>query len=146
MLIKQMRSLGMNAQLFGAGALKSNAFLQIAGTAGDGTQDLEPGPALDKQPAALEFGKRYKARFNQDVELYAPFSYDAALAMLKAIHTANSLDRSKIVDSLAKVNVTGVTGQIAFDPYGDLIKPPYTLFQVQQGQWKSMKTLAGSGA
>jgi branched-chain amino acid transport system substrate-binding protein len=146
MLIKQMRSLGMNAQLFGAGALKSNAFLQIAGTAGDGTQDLEPGPALDKQPAALEFGKRYKARFNQDVELYAPFSYDAALAMLKAIHTANSLDRSKIVDSLSKVNVTGVTGQIAFDPYGDLIKPPYTLFQVQQGQWKSMKTLGGSGA
>ncbi|MDI7065519.1 ABC transporter substrate-binding protein, partial [Klebsiella pneumoniae] len=95
MLVKQMRSLGMQAQLFGAGALKSNAFLQIAGTAGDGTQDLEPGPALDKLPAAQAFGKRYKARFNQDVELYAPFAYDAALAMIKAIHNADSLDRAK---------------------------------------------------
>jgi ABC-type branched-chain amino acid transport systems, periplasmic component len=143
MLVKQMRSLGMQAQLFGAGALKSNAFLQIAGTAGDGTQDLEPGPALDKLPAAQEFGKRYKARFNQDVELYAPFAYDAALAMIKAIHGADSFDRAKIVDSLSKVKVTGVTGNITFDPYGDLIKPPYTLFQVQQGQWKSIKTVGG---
>jgi branched-chain amino acid transport system substrate-binding protein len=146
MLIKQMRSLGMQAQLFGAGALKSNAFLQIAGPAGEGTQDLEPGPALDKLPAAQDFGKRYKARFNQDVELYAPFAYDAALAMIKAIETANSLDRQKISDSMTKVTVTGITGKIAFDPYGDLIKPPYTLFQVQQGQWKSLRTVGGSGA
>jgi branched-chain amino acid transport system substrate-binding protein len=145
MLIKQMRSLGMQTQLFGAGALKSNAFLQIAGPAGEGTQHLEPGPALDKLPAAQDFGKRYKARFNQDVELYAPFAYDAALAMIKAIESANSLDRKKITDSLAKVTVTGITGKIAFDPYGDLIKPPYTLFQVQQGQWKSLRTVGGSG-
>jgi branched-chain amino acid transport system substrate-binding protein len=144
-LVKQMRSLGMTTQLFGAGALKSNAFLQIAGSAGEGTQDLEPGPALDKLPAAIEFGKRYKARFHQDVELYAPFAYDAGLAMLKAIHDANSVDPKNIVTSLAKVQVMGVTGKIAFDPYGDLIKPPYTLFEVQQGQWKSIKTVGGSG-
>ncbi|MEM5298289.1 branched-chain amino acid ABC transporter substrate-binding protein [Burkholderia sp. JPY481] len=145
MLVKQMRSLGMPAQLFGAGALKSNAFLQIAGNAGEGTRDLEPGPALDKLPSAQEFGKRYKARFNQDVELYAPFAYDAALAMIQAIQNADSLDRAKIVAAFPKVNITGVTGKIAFDPHGDLIKPPYTLFEVQQGQWKSQRTVGGSG-
>ncbi|MEX3901401.1 branched-chain amino acid ABC transporter substrate-binding protein [Paraburkholderia sp. JPY432] len=145
MLVKQMRSLGMPAQLFGAGALKSNAFLQIAGNAGEGTRDLEPGPALDKLPSAQEFGKRYKARFNQDVELYAPFAYDAALAMIQAIQSADSLDRAKIVAAFPKVNVTGVTGKIAFDPHGDLIKPPYTLFEVQQGQWKSQRTVGGGG-
>ncbi|MBC8728887.1 branched-chain amino acid ABC transporter substrate-binding protein [Paraburkholderia sp. UCT2] len=145
MLVKQMRSLGMRAQLFGAGALKSNAFLQIAGNAGEGTRDLEPGPALDKLPSAQEFGKRYKARFNQDVELYAPFAYDAALAMIQAIQDADSLDRATIVAAFPKVNVTGVTGRIAFDPHGDLIKPPYTLFEVQQGQWKSQRTVGGSG-
>lgn len=146
LLIKQMRALGLTAQLFGAGALKSNAFLEISGAAGNGTQDLEPGPALDKLPAAQEFGKRFKARFNQDVELYAPFAYDATLAMIKAIHLADSAERPKIVESLPKVSVTGITGKIAFDPYGDLVKPPYTLFQVQQGQWKSVKTVGGAGA
>ena len=145
MLAKQMRTLGMPARLFGAGALKSNAFLQIAGPAGEGTQDLEPGPALDKLPSAQAFAKRYKARFNQDVELYAPFAYDAALAMIKAIRDADSLDRAKIVASFPKVTVVGVTGNIAFDPHGDLIKPPYTLFEVQQGQWKSLRTLGGNG-
>ncbi|HKR42755.1 MAG TPA: branched-chain amino acid ABC transporter substrate-binding protein [Paraburkholderia sp.] len=144
MLAKQMRTLGMPARLFGAGALKSNAFLQIAGPAGEGTQDLEPGPALDKLPSAQAFAKRYKARFNQDVELYAPFAYDAALAMIKAIRDADSLDRAKIVASFPKVTVVGVTGNIAFDPHGDLIKPPYTLFEVQQGQWKSLRTLGGN--
>lgn len=145
MLARQMRTLGMPARLFGAGALKSNAFLQIAGPAGEGTQDLEPGPALDKLPSAQAFAKRYKARFNQDVELYAPFAYDAALAMIKAIRDADSLDRAKIVASFPKVTVVGVTGNIAFDPHGDLIKPPYTLFEVQQGQWKSLRTLGGNG-
>lgn len=145
MLVKQMRSLGMPAKLFGAGALKSNAFLQISGQAGEGTQDLEPGPALDKLPAAEAFGKRYKARFNQDVELYAPFAYDAALALLKAIHDADSLDRAKIVAAFPKVTVTGVTGNISFDSNGDLIKPPYTLFEVQKGEWKSLKTISASG-
>jgi branched-chain amino acid transport system substrate-binding protein len=80
------------------------------------------------------------------VELYAPFAYDAALAMIKAIENANSLDRQKIADSLAKVTVAGITGKITFDQYGDLIKPPYTLFQVQQGQWKSIRTVGGSSA
>jgi branched-chain amino acid transport system substrate-binding protein len=65
--------------------------------------------------------------------------------MIKAIHDANSLDRQKILDSMSKATVTGVTGKIAFDPYGDLIKPPYTLFVVQQGQWKSVKTVGGNG-
>lgn len=41
--------------------------------------------------------------------------------------------------------VAGVTGKIAFDERGDLIKPPYTLFQVQQGQWRSIKTVGSSG-
>ncbi|MBB5498228.1 hypothetical protein HDG37_002428 [Paraburkholderia sp. MM5384-R2] len=30
-------------------------------------------------------------------------------------------------------------------PHGDLIKPPYTLFEVQQGQRKSQRTVGGSG-
>jgi branched-chain amino acid transport system substrate-binding protein len=38
-----------------------------------------------------------------------------------------------------------VTGKITFDPNGDLIKPPYTLFEVEQGQWKSLRTVGGSG-
>ncbi|KVX89996.1 branched chain amino acid ABC transporter substrate-binding protein [Burkholderia ubonensis] len=146
MLVKQMRSLGIRAQLFGAGALKSNAFLKIAGSSGEGTQDLEPGPALDKLPSAQAFAQRYKARFNQDVELYAPFAYDAALAMIAAIRKADSLDRGKIVQSMPSVAVTGVTGKISFDERGDLIKPPYTLFRVEQGQWHSIRTVGGSGS
>ncbi|KKB63669.1 amino acid ABC transporter substrate-binding protein [Robbsia andropogonis] len=141
MLVKQMRSLGMKTQLFGAGALKSNAFLSIAGPAGEGTKDLEPGPALDKLPSAVDFAKRYKVRFNQDVELYAPFAYDAALTMIKAIHEANSTDRARIVAALPKVTVQGVTGKIAFDSRGDLVNPPYTLFEVKQGEWKSEQTI-----
>jgi len=65
--------------------------------------------------------------------------------MLKAIHDADSLDRAKNAAAFPKVTVTGVTGKIAFDPQGDLIKPAYTLFEVQQGQWKSQRTIGGNG-
>lgn len=93
---------------------------------------------------AVAFAQRYKARFNQDVELYAPFSYDAALAMIAAVRKADSLDRGKIVARLPGVSVTGVTGKISFDERGDLIKPPYTLFRVEQGQWHSIRTVGGA--
>lgn len=73
--------------------------VQIAGPAGVATQDLEQGAALDKLPSAQAFAKRYEARFNQDIELYAPFAYDVSLAMIKAIRDADSLDRAKIVAS-----------------------------------------------
>lgn len=78
------------------------------------------------------------------IELYAPFAYDAALAMIAAVRKADSVDRGKIVASLPGVSVTGVTGKISFDERGDLIKPPYTLFRVEQGQWHSIRTVGGA--
>jgi branched-chain amino acid transport system substrate-binding protein len=74
-----------------------------------------------------------------------------SLAMIKAIQRADSLDRATIVAALPKAPMTGVTGvtgatrKIAFDRYGDSIKPSYTLFQVQQSQWKSPRTVGGNG-
>lgn len=35
-------------------------------------------------------------------------------------------------------------GKISFDERGDLIKPPYTLFRVEQGQWRSIRTVGGA--
>ena len=64
--------------------------------------------------------------------------------MIKAIESANSLDRKSITDSLAKVTVTGITGKIAFDPYPDQT----SLYAVPgaAGARKSLRTVGGSGA
>ncbi|MDN7702306.1 hypothetical protein R0290_28795 [Burkholderia semiarida] len=35
-------------------------------------------------------------------------------------------------------------GKISFDERGDLVKPPYTLFRVEQGQWRSIRTVGGA--
>jgi len=62
---------------------------------------------------------------------------------VRSCRTARAAGRAKIVAAFPKVNVTGVPGKIAFDPHGDVIKPPFTLFEVRQGQWKSQRIVDG---
>ena len=58
---------------------------------------------------------------------------------------ANALQINRVTLSNLLNGKAGVTANIAFDANGDLIKPPYTLFEVQQGQWKSLRTVGGNG-
>jgi branched-chain amino acid transport system substrate-binding protein len=68
-------------------------------------------------------------------------AYDAALTMITAIGNANLLNQQEITDSPTKIKATGVTGKIAFAPYGDLIKPSYTSFLIQHRHCTSRRTV-----
>jgi branched-chain amino acid transport system substrate-binding protein len=143
-ILTTLKSNNIDLLFFGGLDEQGAMLLKISGNSGEGTKDLEPGPALDKLSTAIAFGQRYKARFNEDVELFAPFAYDGAQVLISAILSANTLDRAKIAQAVAKTSINGVTGKVSFDERGDLVKPPYTLFRVQKGQWVSDQTIEGS--
>jgi len=82
----------------------------------------EAGGVEGEQKAGLEeFKTKFKAKFNTDVQIYAPYVYDAVNVMVAAMVKADSADPAKYLPELAKTEgFKGVTGTISFDEKGDV--------------------------
>jgi branched-chain amino acid transport system substrate-binding protein len=96
----------------------------------------EAGGVEGEQKAGMdEFRTRYKAKFNDDVKLYAPYVYDALMVMVDAMVRANSADPATYLPALAKTEgYKGVTGTISFDEKGDIKNGALTLYTYKGGQ------------
>ena len=68
-----------------------------------------------KEKEFEQFYARYKKRFKIDVQLYAPYVYDAVMTMAAAMQKADSAEPAKYLPELAKIKYDGVTGPIVFD-------------------------------
>ncbi|MGE5651952.1 MAG: ABC transporter substrate-binding protein, partial [Bacillota bacterium] len=80
------------------------------------------------------FRAAYKKKFGIDVQLYAPYVYDAVMVMVEAMKKANSAEPAKYLPELAKANYKGVTGTIAFDKKGDMKNGTLTLYTYKGGK------------
>ena len=59
-------------------------------------------------PQGKSFGAKYKAKWNQDVVLYAPQGYDAFNVFVAAMKKAGSADPAKFLPELAKIDYEGI--------------------------------------
>ena len=75
---------------------------------------------MSKIKGGEDFAKRYKERFNADVQIYSPMSYDAMMVIVDAMKRANSTDPKAILAAMQQTNYSGLTGVISFDAKGDL--------------------------
>ncbi len=142
-LVKQMRSLGLPAKfMMGDGGYTPN-MIELAGAAADGMYASLPGVPLEQMPGGKDFSQRYQAKFQQPIELYAPYCYDAVNVMIAAMQKAGSPEPAKYLPELAKIEYDGVTAKISFDEKGDLRGGAVTLYQVQQGKWHPLQTMGG---
>ena len=96
------------------------------------------GLPLDKMPGGAKFRADYKARFNGDVQLYAPYAYDAAMAIVKAMEKAGSVEPSKYLPELKNSNFPGVIGNVSFDANGDIKEGAVTVYQFKDGAWVAL--------
>ncbi|WP_323122215.1 branched-chain amino acid ABC transporter substrate-binding protein [Burkholderia alba] len=141
--VKQMRQLGLGAQLVGGGGVRDAAFIKIAGAAAEGAMAWEYGRPLDQLPQGKDFEARYRKRFGVDVLSYAPFGYDATWAAIKAMQAAGSTDPNVYRPALKKVDFEGITGRISFSGDGSLKSGMSTLYQVKNGAWQTIVTKGG---
>jgi len=144
-MIRQMRTLGMKTPFMGGDGMQSAEFLKLAGPAAEGAIGSSPGLPLAKMPGGADFSKRFNARFGK-VQIYAPFAHDAAVVMIQAMVRAGSTEPEKYLPELAKTQMDGVIGPIAFDDKGDLKDGPVTLYQVRKGHWEPVETVGGPAA
>jgi len=144
-MVAQMKSLAVKARFLAGDGAQSPEFIKLAGPAADGVVASSPGLPLDKMPGGRGFTERYSAKYGQ-IQIYAPYAYDAASTLVEAMQQANSTEPAKYLPELARISRQGVTGPIAFDEKGDLKNGPITLYVVKGGKWEALETVGGEGA
>ena len=137
-MLKQMKSLGLNAKFMGGDGICTTELVKLAGDAmADGQVVCAEAGGVDGalKKGMDDFGVKYKKRFNDDVKLYAPYVYDAVGVMVDAMQRAKSTDPAKYLPELAKTSgYKGVTGSIAFDSKGDIKNGALTLYTYKSGK------------
>ncbi|MBU3613636.1 branched-chain amino acid ABC transporter substrate-binding protein [Polynucleobacter sp. Latsch14-2] len=127
-LTKQAAELGIVAKVVGGDGMCTEKLAELAGDAVVNVVCSEAGMALSKMAQGADFQKRYKARFNSEVQIYAPFTYDAVYVLVDAMKRANSTDPAKILSTMPGTKMTGLVGNIAFDNKGDMREGIITLY------------------
>jgi branched-chain amino acid transport system substrate-binding protein len=144
-MVAQMKTLAIGARFLAGDGAQSPEFIKLAGGAADGVVASSPGLPLDKMPGGKGFTERYNAKYGQ-IQIYAPYAYDAATTLIEAMVKANSTEPAKYLSELARISRQGVTGPIAFDEKGDLRNGPITLYVVKGGKWDALETVGGKAA
>ena len=140
-LLKQGRELGIKAVFtFGDGAC-TDKMTELAGAAAEGLLCSQAG--IPPQASSKQFLEAYKAKFNTDPILYAPFTYDATKLLVEAMQKADSADPQKYLPELQKISFTGATGPITFDDKGDRKDAEVTIFVMKGGKIEPLAVVKG---
>jgi branched-chain amino acid transport system substrate-binding protein len=134
-MAKQMAGLGIKAKFIGGDGIETPNFIKLAGNAAEGVMASMPGLPMAQMPGGNAFLEKYKAKFNTDVQLYAPMGYDAVMVFVEAMKRAGSTEPAKFLPEIGKTHYQGVIGPIAFDEKGDLKNGPITIYVVKDDQW-----------
>ncbi len=137
-MLRQMKQLGIEAKFMGGDGICTGELPKLAaGTMGDGqVVCAEAGGVDGEAKKGLEdFKVAFKKKFNADVQIYAPYVYDAVNVMVAAMVKAGSAEPAKYLPVLAKTDgYKGVTGTIGFDAKGDIKNGALTLFTYKGGK------------
>ncbi len=143
-MLKQMKALGIQAKFMGGDGICTEALSRLAGD-GLGESNVtcaEAGGVKGPQEKVMtDFRERYKKKYNAEVQLYAPYVYDAVMVMAAAMKNADSADPAKYLPELKKIKYQGVTGNIQFDAKGDIQNGALTLFTYKGGKKTKMDVI-----
>lgn len=144
-MTKQMKSLGIKAKFLTGDGGCTPEYIKLAGDASEGQYCSLPGVPLDQMPGGKAFNDAFSAKYGQ-IQLYAPYVYDAVMVMVDSMKRANSVEPAKYLPEIGKTDYQGVTAKIQFDEKGDLKGGAISLYQVKDGKWEYRETIGGAPA
>ncbi len=136
-MLRQMKQLGIKARFMGGDGMCSDTVPKLAGEAMSDDQVIcaEAGGIEPQQQKGMDdFRAAYKRRFGIEVLTYAPYAYDATLAMVEAMRQAGSPAPAAYLPKLANIRYQGVTGTVAFDARGDVKQGVLTIYTFRGGK------------
>jgi branched-chain amino acid transport system substrate-binding protein len=148
-LSKQIKAAGAKIPVVGGDGIYSADFIKLAGASAAGDLATSVGAPVEELPSAKEFVANYKAEnYKEAFEAYGGYSYDSAWAIIEAVKKVVEDNdgklpddaRAKVTAAMQNVSFDGVTGKVAFDEFGDATNKQLTVYAVENGAWKSVKS------
>ncbi|MFY7913675.1 MAG: branched-chain amino acid ABC transporter substrate-binding protein, partial [Rubrivivax sp.] len=137
-MLRQMKQLGIDAKFVGGDGICSGELPKLAaGTMADGQVVCAEAGGVEgaAKKSMDDFYAAFKKKYNTDVQVYAPYVYDAVNVMVAAMVKAGSAEPAKYLPVLAKTDgYKGVTGTIGFDSKGDIKNGALTLYTYKGGK------------
>jgi branched-chain amino acid transport system substrate-binding protein len=139
---QQARRLGIKAKLIAGDEACTPQFITLAGASmNEEMYCTLAGVPRARMPQGEAFFKRYQQRFGVPVQLYAPYSYDATMALASAMQAAGSTDPKVYLAKLHELRIDGVTGPIQFDTNGDIRNGAITVRRYGNGEWRDQSVV-----
>lgn len=142
-MAKQMKELGIKAKFLGGDGVCTPEFMKLGGEAAEGHFCSLPGMPLEKLAKGPEFREKFTKKFGADIQLYAPYVYDAVMVMADAMKRADSVEPAKFLPAIGQTKYDGVTALVEFDSVGDLKGGAISVYQYKGGKLDYVETLGG---
>ncbi|MFF9276336.1 branched-chain amino acid ABC transporter substrate-binding protein [Streptomyces griseosporeus] len=148
-LSKQIKASGAKIPLVGGDGIYDPTFIKLAGPNATGDLATSVGAPVETLDSAKQFVADYKAAgYKEEYAAYGGYSYDAAWSIIEAVKKVVGDNdgklpddaRAKIRDAVQNVSFDGVTGKVAFDEFGDATNKQLTVYAVENGAWKAVKS------
>lgn len=148
-LSKQIKAAGAKIPVVGGDGIYSTEFIKLAGDSATGDLATSVGAPVEELASAKEFVANYKAAgYKEAYEAYGGYSYDSAWAIIEAVKKIVEDNdgklpddaRAKVTAAMQNVSFDGVTGKVSFDEYGDATNKQLTVYAVENGTWKPVKS------
>ncbi len=142
LLSSQMKAAGLKVPLMGGDGIYSGEYIKTGKTAVEGDLATSVGAPTDQLDTAKQFVTDYAAGgYAEPYEAYGAYSYDAANVIIEALAKALAekddvvAAREEIVKEIQDTNLKGVTGDVAFDEFGDTTTKVLTVYKVTGAKW-----------
>ena len=142
-LVKQARSLGLTAPIYGPTTASDSTFIKAAGSAADGVE-FATSFLPDWSGAAQTFSQEWNSKFGYEPNMDSVGMYEAAVVTIKALQQAGAgASSSKVNTTFGGLTVSGLPeGTVSFTNSGDLAKPLVLVGTWNSGNTKMVKILA----
>lgn len=136
LLMNEAKKQGLDITLVGGDGLYGQDLANLGGKAVEEKVVLYCGFSSDKPtPETQKFLEAYRAKYNEEPDMFSAQYYDAVMILAKAMKDANSTDPSVFKDELAKLkDYPGVSGNTTFRADREPIKSPVCLITVKDGK------------
>lgn len=141
LIARQARDLGIKAPLLGGDGWDSPKLSEIGQKAVDGGYFSNHYSNESTDPVAVDFMKRFNARFGKNPDGLSAAGYDSAKVLFAAMAAAKDLKPESIKEQIAKIkDHAGVTGKITIDEKRNATKSAVVV-QVQGALNKFVTTI-----
>ncbi|MDP8961392.1 MAG: branched-chain amino acid ABC transporter substrate-binding protein [Actinomycetota bacterium] len=139
---------GIGAPIMGGDGIYDPTYVQTAGPAAEGDLATSIGAPIRTLPSGQEFVAAYEeAGYTDDFGAFGAYAYDAANVIIEALAKVlpetdqiSDSTRQAVVDAVAQTDLSGVTGPVRFDSFGDTTTKVITVYRVSGGTWQPVKT------